>query len=461
MKRVSRLARWLAVPAGVLALALTLAGPASAATPQKGYAVTVAPSSVNGDATATMTATFKNEALLPRLATAELFPPAGITMTAAYVATPFGQIPVMASCKNGATSSPCIRLPGLALLPGLTIPVTIKATIAPSCGGSVAWTFVDPSNLPLDAAHSALSTTIVDSCHLAFGGQPTNAIVGQTITTTAFNNPAPGGPVTVAMLDAHGAAVTAPGSVTVALGNNLASATLGGTATQPTVAGVAKFSNLTVSAAGNAYNLSASAASATGAMSNSFDVQGQGTSCPGSCTTTQHGTGGSLQIQASGTGGTTVLASSVNAPGDPALSCTLQSRDPDTYEFVTNSPTYGKIVTLDITNPINAPLYDPGDTDFEPGGDGDNDYDDVTWTTPVCFQAPYQFQVAPGTSLASGTVDGQTVYTGDLADCSATNNGPCVDRNAGSSPLDENSVGYDIILQVDIPSNLAGDPRMN
>jgi hypothetical protein len=323
---------------------------------------------------------------------------------------------------------------------------------------------VDPSNLPLDAAHSALSTTIVDSCHLAFGGQPTNAIVGQTITTTAFNNPAPGGPVTVAVLDAHGAAVTTPGSVTVALGNNLASATLGGTATEPTVAGVAKFSNLTVSAAGNAYSLSASAALATGATSSSFDVQGQGTSCPGSCTATQQGTGGSLQIQASGTGGTTVLASSVNAPGDPALSCTLQSRDPDTYEFVTNSPTYGKIVTLDITNPINAPAYDPTDTDGfgTPGGDNDNDYDDVTWTTPVCFQAPYQFPVAPGTSLASGTVDGQTVYTGDLGDCSNSTTGlPCVDRSSGTAPADGSVAGYAIILHVDIPSGLAGDPRMN
>src|SRR5579862_1165094 len=344
MRPVSRVARWLAVPAGALALALTFAGSASATTPQKGYAVTVSPSSVSGDATATMTATFKNEALLPRLATAELFPPAGIAMTAAYVATPFGQIPVMASCKNGATSSPCIRLPGLALLPGLTIPVTIKATIAPSCGGTVAWTFVDPSNLPLDAAHSALSTTIVDSCHLAFGGQPTSAIVGQTISTTAFNNPSAGGPVTVAVLDAHGAAVTAPTSVTVALGNNLASATLGGTATQTTVGGIATFNNLTVSAAGNAYNLGATSASATGATSNSFDVQGQGTPCGGSCSTVQQGTGGSLNIVASGTGNAE-LASSVNAPGDPALSCSLPSQDPDTYEFVTTQP-YGKTVTL-------------------------------------------------------------------------------------------------------------------
>ncbi|MGH2851099.1 MAG: hypothetical protein ACRDLP_10830, partial [Solirubrobacteraceae bacterium] len=441
MRRVSRVARWLAAPAGALALALTFAGPASAATPQKGYAVNVSPSSVNGDATATMTATFKNEALLPRLATAELFPPVGIAMTAAYVATPFGQIPVMSSCRNGATSSPCIRLPGLALLPGLTIPVTIKATIAPSCGGTVAWSFVDPSNLPLDAAHSALSATIVDSCHLAFGGEPTSAIVGQTITTSAFNNPTAGGPVTVSVLDAHGAAVTSPTSVTVSLGNNLASATLGGTATQPTVGGIATFNNLTVSAAGNAYNLGASARSATGATSNSFDVQGQGVSCTGSCMTTQQGTSGSLNIVASGAGNAE-LASSVNAPGDPALSCTLQSRDPDTYEFVTNVPNYGKVVRLDITNPINARPFD-GDMDMQPGGDGDNDADDVIWTTPVCFQAPYTFAVAHGTLLASGTVNGQTVYTGDLADCRVTS-GPCIERNSGSQPLDENSVGYDI-----------------
>jgi hypothetical protein len=462
MRRVSRVARWLAVPAGALALATALAGPTWAATPQKGYAVVVSPMSVTGDAATTMTATFKNEALLPRLATAELFPPAGITMTSAYVATPLGQIPVLSTCKNGATSSPCIRLPGLALLPGLTIPVTIKATIAPSCGGSPAWTFVDPSNLPLDAANSKLSTTILDSCHLAFGGQPASQIIGQTITTTAFNTPSSGGPVTVGLLDAHNAPVTAPGSsVTVALGNNLAGGTLGGTTTQAAVGGVATFNNLTVSTAQNAYTLIATSAGATGATSGSFDIQAQGTPCTNGCTATQQGTGGSLKIAASGTGTSNTLASSVNAPGDPPLSCGNVSRDPDTYEFVTTSPNSGKVITLDITNPINAPPYDPSDTDVEQGGDGDNDYDDVIWTTQVCFQAPYGFQTAPGSTLVSSVVDGQTVYTGLLGDCSGSNSGPCINRSSGSTPLDENSVGYDIVLVIDIPSGLSGDPRMN
>ena len=62
------------------------------------------------------------------------------------------------------------------------------------------------------------------------------------------------------------------GPVTIALGANPGSATLGGTTTVSAIGGVATFSNLTVNRSGTGYRLVASAAGLTSATSSAFDI---------------------------------------------------------------------------------------------------------------------------------------------------------------------------------------------
>ena len=79
--------------------------------------------------------------------------------------------------------------------------------------------------------------------------------------------------ITVAVQDADGNTVTtATTPVTLALGANPGSATLGGTLTVNAVNGVATFNNLTLDKVGTGYTLTAAAAGLTGATSRTFTV---------------------------------------------------------------------------------------------------------------------------------------------------------------------------------------------
>ncbi|CAG0960725.1 Heparin and heparin-sulfate lyase [Planctomycetaceae bacterium] len=103
---------------------------------------------------------------------------------------------------------------------------------------------------------------------LAFIAQPTVAAPGVAISPA----------VTVAIRDAAGQTVTtATDPVTIALGANPGSSTLGGTLTMSPFNGVASFGNLTLSAPGSGYTLTASATGLTGATSSGFDVTAAGT----------------------------------------------------------------------------------------------------------------------------------------------------------------------------------------
>ena len=66
------------------------------------------------------------------------------------------------------------------------------------------------------------------------------------------------------------------GSVTVALANNPASGTLGGTLTVTAVNGVATFSGLTINNPGNGYTLQATANGLTPATTTAIDVTAPG-----------------------------------------------------------------------------------------------------------------------------------------------------------------------------------------
>ena len=99
---------------------------------------------------------------------------------------------------------------------------------------------------------------------LAFSTQPPGVAAGAVLAP----------PVVVAVEDASGNVV--PGAttpITVALGNNPGSATLGGTLTVNAQKGLATFNDLTVSANGS-YTLTAAATGLTGATSTSFTIGG-------------------------------------------------------------------------------------------------------------------------------------------------------------------------------------------
>jgi hypothetical protein len=98
---------------------------------------------------------------------------------------------------------------------------------------------------------------------LFFTAQPTNTAVGSPITPAAQ----------VCVQDGVGNTVTtATNGITIAIGTNPASATLGGTLAASATNGCATFSNLTLSAAGTGYTLTASATSLTAATSNAFNI---------------------------------------------------------------------------------------------------------------------------------------------------------------------------------------------
>src|SRR5204862_6421967 len=103
--------------------------------------------------------------------------------------------------------------------------------------------------------------------HLTFGKQPTSTLVNSAIT--------PAGSVRV--VDPFNNLVTGDSTdqVTIALGANPGLAVLGGTATLTVSGGVAQFSNLTLSAAGTGYTLTARSGTSTAlsaATSTSFNI---------------------------------------------------------------------------------------------------------------------------------------------------------------------------------------------
>jgi hypothetical protein len=99
---------------------------------------------------------------------------------------------------------------------------------------------------------------------LAFGTQPTNALVGKAISPA----------VTVRVLDALGNLVTSDNTdvVTLTLGNNPGGAALSGGGSATVSGGVATFGSLSLDKAGTGYTLTASSGLLNGATSGSFNV---------------------------------------------------------------------------------------------------------------------------------------------------------------------------------------------
>ncbi len=113
------------------------------------------------------------------------------------------------------------------------------------------------------ATSSAFNITVGATTQVAFVQQPSNAVAGAAISPS----------VTVAIQDANGNTVTTNTStVTLAIGTNPGSGTLGGTVSVAAVAGVATFSNLSINKTGTGYTLAASDGALTGATSGAFNI---------------------------------------------------------------------------------------------------------------------------------------------------------------------------------------------
>lgn len=439
--------------------------------PSSDYAVVVSPGTVSGGATVTMTATVTNEMALRQIEAAELFWPAPLQVLSASVPAHQG-VALITTCHGRTGMAPCVLLHDLDVPPGKSVVVTLSVRTPPGCATATGtWAVAARSdgllallslllgngNLTLDTAHSSLQTTVA-GCHLQFATQPHDAVIHQDITGSDDN---PSGPaVTVDILELNGSLAASTAPVAITLANNPGGSTLTGTTTAP--GNPASFGSLQLDQPGDGYTLTASSSGMTGATSSSFSEAAQATPCDGSCSLQQAGSGGFANVGASG-GTTGTLVTSVNAPGEPPLTCAgYTSIDPDTYEFSTTSSSFSKTVKLTLLNPIGVPVADPTDTDgfTIPGGDGDNDYDDVLWNAQICFQATYQFTTNAGTPAPSSTVNGATVYTGLLPTCTESVTGPCHARDEDKVVPDENAVGYDIVLVAQIPA-AAGDPRMN
>jgi len=189
---------------------------------------------------------------------------AGATMTPAVtveiqdaagnrVTTSTATVTLSLNNAGGATlgGNTAVAVGGLATFSGLTV----------SAAGSYSLTAASPGMT--SATSNGFTVSPRPATKLAFVQQPTNVVAGANVTPA----------VTVELQDETGTRVTTSGvSITLALGNNPGSSTLGGTLTQTTTNGVATFPNLTLNKVGTGYTLTASSSGLTGATSAAFNV---------------------------------------------------------------------------------------------------------------------------------------------------------------------------------------------
>ena len=167
----------------------------------------------------------------------------------------------------GATNSVTISTtPGSAGIGGTVTGTPVKGIVTFSnltfSAAGIGYT-LNASATGLTLAVSTAFNVILPANKLAFLGQPTSTNTGASIVPS----------VQVAVEDTNGSVVPgATNTITIAIGNNPSAGILGGTATATPVNGVATFPNLTISAGGKGYTLTASSAGLTGATSAPFNV---------------------------------------------------------------------------------------------------------------------------------------------------------------------------------------------
>jgi hypothetical protein len=394
----------------------------------------------------------------------------GRTIGAAAITPPLGFRVTGASLPSGAKGHVyvlfnVVLLDRLSVAPGSTLHVAVTATAPSRCNTPFTrWFTVATGGLfgelmwPDPSSSLTTSVTCDVATGLNFASQPTDALVGSTITNSPYNTSGNG--VTVDLVDSGGNTVNTTGTpVTIALASNPGNATLSGTLTQNTVNGVATFNDLKLNEPDNGYTLTATSSGVTSASSSSFDENDQETACTAGtdCSDTITSGSGSLGVDIPDPASNSTITESVDVgtpmdgPGaNPKdVGCARYSPPPgsaDWYEFVENpganangGQTFdAKTITWTVNNAEN------GDNNFE-----------------VCFGAPYDFQIgfnddgAPILAPQGPLPDGTTGFVGLLDTCSdlddAASSNPCVSN--------QESVGdTGIQVTIAIPAGLQGDP---
>jgi len=400
----------LLVAAALVAPAVALAGSTSSSTctssAGKCFAVAVTPASVAAGASQSFSFAISNEASTQQLGSVKITAPSGFVITSA---------PGAATVTSGSA-----LFTNLAVQPAGNTTLSITAT-APCAGGSYTWgmevkqsnDFSGPpgNDFQLDTATSTpLSGVATGTCSLAFTGEPSGTATGQVIST-GFNSS--GGPVQVEVLDGNGLlAMNSAASITVGLSSNPGSGSLSGTTTVNASAGVASFTDLSISAPGIGYALQATSPGIASATSTPFPIYGSIGGCSASCSgsasgkstagsvTTSSGTAGDLL--GVGLGGVSYTCNSTYQPVSDPVNVDLLS--------ASGNPLFGQFTaTLEIfKNAVQA----SGHTGAS------------TWQ--VCYADTSTFTPRPGTTRGTAVIGGVTYYTGLLPDCSSTQPAPCV-----------------------------------
>jgi len=409
------------VAAALVAPAVALAGSTSSSScgssAGKCFAVAITPASVAAGASQSFSFTVTNEATTQQLGSVKITAPSGFAITAA---------PGAASVSSGSA-----MFTSLAVQPAGHATLSVTAT-APCAGGSYTWgmevkqsnDFSGPpgNDYQLDTANSTpLSGTATGTCSLAFSGEPAGTAVGHVITTGINSS---GGPVQVEVLDGNGHIATSSGApITVGFASNPGSGSLSGTTTVNASAGVASFTDLSISAAGVGYALLATSPGIASATSMPpFPIYGSLGGCSGSCSGSASGktTAGSVTTS-SGTAGDLL------GVGLGGVSYTCNS----TYQPVSDP------VNVDLLDASGNPLFGQFTavlTIFKSTVQASGHPGASTWQ--VCYADTSSFTPRPGTTLGDATIGGVHYFTGLLPDCANTQPvAPCVSarnkNNAG------------------------------
>jgi hypothetical protein len=406
---VGALAGGVLVAAAFIAPAVAQAGSSSGtcgSSAGKCYAVAVTPAGIAAGASQSFSFTITNEAGTQSLGSVKITAPSGFVITAAPGAATF-------------TASSAL-FTSLAVQPAGHTTLSVTAT-APCGGTSYTWgmevkqsnDFSGPpgNDFQLDASNSTpLSGTVIGACSLAWSGEPSGTASGQVIST-GFDSS--GSPLQVEILDGSGNVVTtSTAPITVGFSSNPGSGSLSGTTTVSASAGVASFSDLSISAPGIGYALLASSSGIAPATSTPFPIYGSIGGCAASCSGSASGksTAGSVTTS-SGTAGD-LLGVGLGGVSYTCNSSYQPVSDPVNVDLLTASgtPKFGQFTaTLEIfKNAVQASGH--------PGAS--------TWQ--VCYADTSPFPTRPGTTQGTTVIGGVTYYTGLLPDCSSTQPAPCV-----------------------------------
>ena len=242
---------------GIVLAATALPGLAAKPQPEKIFKIDITPTSAPAGASATFTAKFTN--ITPgnsNFNSVQLTAPAGSTVSGVVVTgsntNASAQVSIDGRVVTVTGLDPVKSNQFVQLAVTLTTPSATGCTGVTGSWTAEAWTGSNTSGNTFRLAQSSgLSTNFTVSCTLRFvqGGAPTGAVEDTAITGTD------GGAVRVELLNGTSRDTSFSGSVSIVVVTP-SGATLNGTTTTNAVNGVATFSNLSISSAGE-YTLKA------------------------------------------------------------------------------------------------------------------------------------------------------------------------------------------------------------